>query len=311
MGAMVDFGAVLRRLPTREEVAGSIDQLVLAREAASPFVAGESVDDAVRAVGDTLAAGMGASVLYLSPTDEPDAAGGACVALVEALAAADLSIGTDLAVSPVALGLGGLGDDEVREALAALCSAAGAAGMTVTLTSVAHELVGPLLRLRADLAETFPDLGVTLSANLHRTEADCLVLAQAGARVRLIRREVAAESSGVAFTDGHDIDLAFVRCTRLLMDNGARPVVATHDARLLEIAATLADRGERAPDEYTVQFRRGVTEGRAAELMAAGVPVSVLIPFGPDWAAYLARWIAVRPSALGKAVAAAIGRAPR
>jgi proline dehydrogenase len=152
---------------------------------------------------------------------------------------------------------------------------------------------------------------VTLTANLHRTEGDCMDLAGSGARVRLIRREFATPPSGLAFTDGHEIDLAFVRCTRLLMDEGARPVVATHDPRLIEIAATLAERAERAHDEYTVQFRRGVAGGRAAVLVSAGAPVSLLIPFGPDWAAYLARWIAVRPSSLGRAVSAAIGRPVR
>lgn len=307
---MVDFGAVLRRLPTREEVVSSIDQLALAREAASPFVPGESVDSAVRAVSDAVSSGMAASVLYLPLPDAREAARVASMQVVEALAIEDLSIGTDLAVSPVSLGLGRLGEQALRSDLTVLCQAAGRAGMTVTFASVPHELVDPVLDLRSDLAHQFPDLGVTLTANLHRTEGDCLDLARSGARVRLLRREL-AESSGVAFTDGHDIDRAYVRCTKLLMDTGARPIIATHDPRLLEIAGALAERADRTPGEFSYQFRRGVAEGRAAELVASGATVSVLVPFGPDWAAYVARWIGMRPSSLGKAVGAAIGRSER
>lgn len=307
---MVDFGAVLRRIPTRAEVVGSIDQLALARDAASPFVPGESVGSAVEAVREAAESGMSASVLYLPLPDAQEAARVASLQVIEALAIEDLSVGTDLAVDPVALGLGRVGEQTLRSELARLCAAAARAGMTVTFTSVSHDLVEPVLALRDVLVAEVPDVGVTLTANLHRTEGDCLDLARSGARVRLLRREV-AEPSGVAFTDPHEIDRAFVRCTRLLMDSGARPVIATHDQRLLDIAGALAERAERTPDECTFQFRRGVAEARAAELVAAGAAVSILVPFGPDWAAYVARWIAMRPSSVGKAVGAAIGRSDR
>lgn len=307
---MVDFGAVLRRIPTRADVVGSIDQLALARDAARPFVPGESVGSAVDAVREAAEEGMSASVLYLPLPDAQEAARVASLQVIEALAIEDLSVGTDLTVSPVALGLGRVGERTLRSELALLCGAAERAGTTVTFTSVTHELVEPVLALRDELAAEFPDLGVTLTANLHRTEGDCLDLARSGARVRLLRREM-AESPGVAFTDAHEIDRAFVRCTRLLMDAGARPVIATHDDRLLDIAGALAERAERAPDEYAYQFRLGVAGARAAELVSAGAAVSILVPFGPDWAAYVARWIAVRPSSVGKAVGAAIGRSER
>ncbi len=307
---MVDFGAVLRQIPTRAKVVGSFDQLALARDAVSPFVAGESVGSAVEAVREATEAGMSASVLYLPLPDAREAARVACVQVIEALAIDDLSVGTDLAVDPVAMGLGRVGEQALRSDLALMCAAAERAGMTVTFTSVPHELVETVLGIRDELATELPDLGVTLTANLHRTEGDCLDLAGSGARVRLLRREV-APSRGVAFTDPHEIDRAFVRCTRLLMDAGARPVIATHDQRLLDIAGALAERAERAPGEYTFQLRRGVAEARAAELVAAGAAVSLLVPFGPDWARYVARWIAVRPASVGKAVGAAIGRPDR
>jgi proline dehydrogenase len=304
---MVDFGAVLRRLPSRDEVLGSLDQIAVAREAARPFVPGESVGSAVQAVAETMAAGMGASVLYLPVPEAQEVTSLVSMQVIDALAADDLSMGTDLAVSPRALGLGRAGPDRVRTGVGGLCRAAASAGMTVTLTSVPHELVGDLLALRAAVAEEFPDLGVTLTANLHRTEADCLDLAGRSARVRLMRRED-VEAPGVAFADGHEIDKAYVRCTRMLMDGGARPVLATGDARLVEIAGALAERADRDPSDYVYQFRRGVLDARAAELVAAGASVSILVPFGPGWAAYIARWIAVRPTSLGRAVGAALGR---
>lgn len=304
---MVDFAAMLGRLPSRADVVGSVEQLQVAREAASPFIAGEGVGDAVEAVAGLQASGMAASVLHLPAPDAGETTLVASMQVIDALGTADLSVGTDLAVSAVALGLGRAPIETVAAKVAGLCRAAAEAGMTVTLTSVAHALVADVLALHSLLVQEHPDLGVTLTANLHRTEGDCLDLAASGTRVRLIRAEQ-AEQPGVAFTDAHEIDKAYVRCTRLLLDNGARPVLATEDDRLIEIATALGERADRSPGEYAFQFRRGVRDARAAELVAGGATVAVLVPFGPGWGAYVTRWISPTASVLGRAVGAVLSR---
>ena len=304
---MVDFGSVLSRLPSRDDVVGSVEQMPVAREAASPFIAGESAATATVVVAEVVAAGMSASVLHLPPPDALETVLVGSMQVIDALGTADLSVGTDLALNPVALGLGRVPIDTVAAKVAGLCRAATDAGMTVTLTSVPHALVADVLALWVGLAGDLPDLGVTLTANLHRTEGDCLDLAGAGARVRLLRQEV-AEQPGVAFTDAHEIDKAYVRCTRLLFDNGARPILATEDDRLIEIAVALGERADRSPGEYVIQFRRGLRDARAAELVASGATVAVLIPFGPGWGAYVTQWITATPSVLGRALGAVLGR---
>jgi len=87
-----------------------------------------------------------------------------------------------------------------------------------------------------------------------------------------------------------------------------RTVIATHDPRLIEIASALAVRSDREPGHVTFQFRMGVQPQARAELLAGGASVSVLVPFGPDWAAYMARRIAGRPSALRSAARSALSR---
>ena len=46
----------------------------------------------------------------------------------------------------------------------------------------------------------------------------------------------------------------------------------------------------------------------AAELVSTGSPVSILVPFGPDWASYMSRRIALKPNSIGQAARAALGR---
>ena len=292
------------RIPGRRDVAGALDRLPAARVAVSPFVAGESVASAVAAVGEVMSRGMSASVLYLPTAEALGTARLADMQVISALADEDLSEGTDLTLDLAALGLGTTSAEALRTDVAAVAGAAAAAGMTVTLAGLAHDQVDTVLRLRSELAAEYPDLGVTLGANLLRSEGDCVDLAAAGARVRLVKRE-ADEPAGVAFVRPHDVDKSYVRCLRALMA-GAPTTVATHDTRLIEIAAALAARSDRDPGHFGYQFRRGLRDEQAAELVATGASVSILVPFGPDWPTYVATRIALTPSAVGQAVRAAV-----
>lgn len=305
---MVDFSGVLKRMPNRDSIVSVIDQMPATRGAISPFVPGETVGAAVAAVEAVRASGMSASVAYLP---DPQALA-SCLLVhmqtIEALDSANLAEGADLMVDLGALGLArGIDPGSVTADLAILCSAAEEVGMTVTLERAAHEHLDDVLSIHAALAGDHPDLGVTIAASLLRSEADCGDLARAGSRVRLVRTG-SDVAQGLSFTDRHEVDKAFVRCTKLLLALGARTIIATHDPRLIEIATALAVRSDREPGQYSFQFRLGVRSDAAAELVSTGSQVSILVPFGPDWASYMARWIALKPSAIGQAARAVMGR---
>jgi proline dehydrogenase len=305
---MVDFSGLLKRMPNRDSIAAALESAPASRSAVSPFVPGETVSAAVTAVGDVVAAGMAASVAYLP---DPQALA-SCLLVhmqtIEALDSADLAQGADLMVDLAALGLSrGVDPVSVSSDLAILCSAAEEVGMTVTLEAAQPDHLDDTLSIHAALGGEHPDLGVTIAANLLRSEADCGDLARAGARVRLVRQEAPA-APGLAFTSSHEVDKAYVRCTRILMGVGARTVVATHDPRLIEIATALAVRSGREPGHHCFQFRLGVRPDAAADLVAEGSTVSILVPFGPDWARYMSRRIALKPNSVGQAARAALGR---
>lgn len=307
---MAQFGSVLRRLPSRESILAAIDRIPVAREAVSPFVPGETVAAAVSAVGDVVAAGMSASVTYLPAADAEGTCLLAYMQAIEALDEDHAAEGNDLTVDLVALGLGEASRASVAADVAALCGATTRAGMTVTFAGLPASAVDDALAIHRDLVADHPDLGFTVAANLFRSEGDCLDLSAVGSRVRLIKRE-ANESVAVAFTRPNEVDKAYVRCMRILMARGARTIVATHDARLIEIAAALAERSDRDPGHYSYQFRLGVIAERATELVAAGSSVSILVPYGPDWATYMSRRIALKPSSVSQVARAAVQRGER
>lgn len=299
---------LLSRLPNpRETIISAIDRLPVAREAAYPFVPGETVSAAVAAVSEVVGGGMSATVEYLADAATPGGGYESYFEAVTALAEAGLSTGQDLLVDLRELGLvedeGAL--PETTEVARTLAVAASAVGMNITFCGLPHALIDDGLAVHQELVGDFPLTGVTLAAALHRTEADCFDVAALKGRVRLIKRE-GQEAVGVAFTRAADVDKAYVRCLRILMSGGAHAAIATHDRRLVDIGQALAIRSDRAMGEYSFQFRRGVAGDIATELRESGESVNVLVPYGPQWANYMATKIQVNPAAVGQAARAAV-----
>jgi proline dehydrogenase len=158
-----------------------------------------------------------------------------------------------------------------------------------------HTTVDSTLEILGKLRADFPWTGAVLQSCLHRTEADCRDLASAGSRVRLVKGAY-AEPASVAYPDKADVDLAYVRCLKILMAGEGYPMVASHDPRMIELAGVLAERNDRAPGSYEFQMLHGIRTGEQRRLAADGEHVRVYVPYGADWYGYFMRRLAERPA---------------
>jgi proline dehydrogenase len=108
-----------------------------------------------------------------------------------------------------------------------------------------------------ELREDFPWVGAVLQSYLHRTEGDCRDLATRVSRVRLCKGAY-KEPESVAYQDGDEVDLSYVRCLKVLMAGEGYPMVASHDPRLIEIAAALAATTGASPKTFEYQMLYGI-----------------------------------------------------
>jgi proline dehydrogenase len=177
----------------------------------------------------------------------------------------------------------------------AICRAAVNAGTTVTLDMEDHTTTDSTLSLLEDLRKDFPSTGVAVQAYLRRTEADCVDLAAAGARVRLCKGAY-AEPESVAYRTALEVDRSYVRCLNVLLAGDAYPMLATHDPRLVAIAEERAHWYERGVSEYEFQMLYGVRPDEQRRLAEDGYTVRVYLPYGEQWYAYLMRRLAERPA---------------
>jgi proline dehydrogenase len=158
-----------------------------------------------------------------------------------------------------------------------------------------HTTTDATLEAVQELREDFPTTGAVLQAYLRRTEGDCRDLAYAGSRVRLCKGAY-AEPESVAFQDGDEVDRSYVRCLKVLMKGEGYPMVASHDPRIIEIAAALAGREGREPKSFEYQMLYGIRPDEQQRIADRGDQMRVYIPYGTEWYGYLMRRLAERPA---------------
>ncbi|HET6693893.1 MAG TPA: proline dehydrogenase family protein, partial [Pedococcus sp.] len=176
-----------------------------------------------------------------------------------------------------------------------ICQAAADAGTTVTLDMEDHTTTDATLEALRELRQDFPWVGAVIQSYLRRSEADCQDLAHEGSRVRLCKGAY-KEPESVAYQSSEDVDTAYVRCLKVLMAGEGYPMVASHDPRLVEIAAALAAHHGRDPQTYEFQMLYGIRPEEQKRIADRGSQMRVYIPYGEEWYGYLMRRMAERPA---------------
>ena len=82
------------------------------------------------------------------------------------------------------------------------------------------------------------------------------------------------------------------------MAGAGRPMIATHDPRLIAIAQARAAANHRPIDSYEFQMLYGIRPREQRRLAGLGHPVRVYTPYGVDWYGYFMRRLAERPANL-------------
>ncbi len=293
------------QLSNSDLVRTTVVKAPVSRSVVARYVPGETVPEAVDAVAQLRTTNRLATVDYLGEdvTDRAhaDSTRDTYIRLLDALAEADLAAygaaEVSVKLSAVGQAIPGDGDAIALDHARAICEVADRAGTTVTLDMEDHTTTDRTLETLRALREDFPWVGAVLQSYLKRTEADCRDLATSGSRVRLCKGAY-KEPASVAYQDGDDVDLSYVRCLKVLMAGDGYPMVASHDPRLIDIAQALAGHHGRTPDTYEFQMLLGIRPTEQTRIADRGHQMRVYVPFGEDWYGYLVRRMAERPANL-------------
>ncbi len=153
-----------------------------------------------------------------------------------------------------------------------------------------------MFAIHEELRKDFPQTGCVIQAYLFRTEADARRLADNGSRVRLVKGAY-KEPAEVAYQQRHEIDKAYVRILRTLMEGEGYPMIGSHDPRLISIAQELARTAGRKLDEYEFQMLYGIRGDEHLRLAARATACACTPPTAPTGTATsCAVWRRSRPT---------------
>jgi proline dehydrogenase len=268
----------------------------IVRRLSSRYIAGPTLDDAVRVVRRLNAEGKMATIDVLGEEIASHVEAAAIVQSYRDVLARIEEDRLDANISIKLTGFGlGLDEDLCRTNLDEVVRDANERGIFVRIDMEDSSTTDVTLRLYSDLRTAgYAKVGVVLQACLRRTLADT-----AGLDAVRLCKGIYVEPEAIAFQGYDEVRASYVRCLAALLDAGAYVGIATHDEYLIgEALRLIAERG-LTREEYEFQMLLGVRPERGDELVRAGHRLRVYVPFGTHWYEYSLRRLQENPQIAG------------
>jgi proline dehydrogenase len=270
------------------------------KRATRRFMPGERLEDALAAAGGLAEAGIASTLTLLGENLRSEAEADEVAAHYReaVVAVARQGLDAEISVKPTQLGLD-FDEDRTRDRIARLVRATESmVWIDMESSKYVDATLGIFRSLRAERA----NVGVCIQAYLHRTEADLGALLPLDPSIRIVKGAY-QEPAAVAMAKKSDVDRAFVRAASRLLRARAtggtgRPVIATHDPRMIAEANRMAVELGLAKSSFEYALLFGIARQEQQRLARHGYRVRVLISYGSAWFPWYMRRLAERPANL-------------
>jgi proline dehydrogenase len=272
------------------------------------YIAGETIDDAVRVIRGLNKRGADATVdvlgEFITDFSEARATAAEYGRMLDAIEREKLRANVSVKLTAFGLGL----DPDACRALVrdlALKIASQKSFLRIDMENSPYT-DATLAIVRALRAEGLP-VGCVIQAYLRRTDADIAALAAEGIPVRLCKG-IYRESPEVAYQDREEVRASYKRNLRTLFEGKGKVAIATHDEVLVEHAMRLIAELKPAPERYEFQMLLGVREWLRDEILAKKHRMRIYVPFGKAWYGYSVRRLRENPAIAGHVFKSMFGR---
>jgi proline dehydrogenase len=282
-----------------------------ARAMARRFVAGETVEDGVRAAREINAAGMTVSLDYLGESvhnrDEARAAADTYLRMIDRIVEEKLDANVSLKLTQMGQDID---DAFLRENVGRVLDRARATDMFVRLDMESSDYTQRTIDFfRRIWDEGYRNVGIVLQSYMRRSADDVQLANALGARVRLCKGAY-QEPEAVALQEKSAVDANFVTLMQRLLSDGTYPGIATHDQAMIRATQDWAATHSIDRSAFEFQMLYGVRRDLQHQLHSAGYNLRVYVPFGEAWYPYLMRRMAERPANLFFIVNAVLAESP-
>jgi proline dehydrogenase len=281
--------------------------------AASRFVAGEKLEDAIRVIKELNQKGINATLDHLgehtSNLDEARNATEDILRAIDGIEAAGVRANVSIKLTQIGLALG---EDLCADNLSRILKYAADRGNFVRIdmedSPCVDKTLGLFYRMRAERCLT--NAGVVIQSYLYRSEKDVRGILEEGGRIRLCKGAY-KEPTEIAFPKKQDVDANYDTLADIMIDaalahdsptlseNGRVPpipAIATHDPLRLEHAKEYARKVGLPRPAIEFQMLNGIRRDLQEQCVQEGYPVRIYVPYGTEWYPYFVRRLAERPA---------------
>jgi len=138
-------------------------------------------------------------------------------------------------------------------------------------------------------------VGAVIQSYMRRAEDDVTKLIANGIRVRLCKGAY-KEPPEIAFQAKSEVDANYLKLMKLLMKSGIYHGLATHDEKIIREAKRFALEQGISKDAFEFQMLYGIRRDLQQSLVRDGWRMRVYVPFGTEWYPYFMRRLAERPA---------------
>ena len=272
----------------------------MARPFASPYVAGETIDEALQRAESVIDQGFSVTMDILGEhtldveyshkiTDDY------CCLYNQII---EKKLDCTISLKLTHLGLSISGDLAVKNLNKVIASARlGNQGLTIDMENSPY--TSQTLDIYRTALKSYENIGTVLQAYLHRSMDDLKQIMSPNLRLRICKG-IYLEGEKIAFQNGNQINENYIALCQTLLEGEGFAEIATHDAQLIHHLDRWISENHIPMDRFEFQILYGVPMGNTLEkLKDKGYRVRVYIPFGDKWYEYSIRRLKENPNIAG------------
>ncbi len=276
---------------------------------AKPYVAGSTLDDAVRSIRSIMDEGAMATVDILG--EEVSDRSLATDYTKEYLEIFDViaseRLDANVSIKPTMLGMK-IDEAFCADNIEAIAAKAQATDNFLRIDMEDHTTTDPTLRIYRTMVERHGHhVGVVLQSYMRRTATDINDLKDLTPNIRMCKG-IYREPRTVAWGAHETVRENFTYTVEKLLRAGSYVGIATHDSHLVWAAMSLIDRLGLNREQYEFQMLYGVDPELRRIILDGGHRLRVYVPFGRDWYPYSMRRLRENPTIAKNVLLAMLGK---
>lgn len=272
------------------------------KRAANRYIGGETLEETVEKVKLRNNQGFKCSIEYMGESthteQEANAARNEFIKICRIIQQQGLNTTVALDLSHIGLAVS---PDLSLQNLQIICNEALPGNTEVIISAEGTDRTDDVLATYKTVAGTYPNVGITLQAYLHRTKEDFEEIIQYKGRIRMVKGAFET-APGLAMPRGAQLDQAYLNYVERLLSSNHLCSIATHDKFIQEEAQKLIQQHQPSHESYEFESLFSIQQEQLQQLKAAGYSTKIYFVYGREWYLYLYNRLAEFPENVFRAL---------